>query len=41
VRFGQPSVLLKEGLGLVAPRETPVAPTTDPDTSSEVEQPDG
>ncbi len=40
VRFGQPSVLLKERLGLVPPRETPVAPTPDPDTSLQVERPD-
>ena len=38
VRFGQPSVLLKERLGLVPPREMPVAATPDPDTSLQVEQ---
>jgi soluble lytic murein transglycosylase len=39
-RFGQPSVLLKDRLGVVPPRAVPVTPTPDPDTSLEVERPD-
>jgi len=39
-RFGQPSVLLKDRLGVVPPRAMPVTPTPDPDTSLEVERPD-
>ncbi|MGE5318774.1 MAG: transglycosylase SLT domain-containing protein [Hyphomicrobiaceae bacterium] len=39
-RFGQPSVLLRERLGMIPPRETPVTPAPDSDTSLEVEQPD-
>lgn len=39
-RFGQPSVLLKDRLGVVPPRAVPVTPTLDPDTSLEVERPD-
>ncbi len=39
VRFGQPSVLLKERLGVVPPRQIPAVWTPDPDTSREVELP--
>jgi len=39
-RFGQPSVLLTERLGVIPPREIPVTPAPDSDTSLEVEQPD-
>jgi soluble lytic murein transglycosylase len=39
-RFGQPSVLLKDRLGVVPPRAVSVTPTPDPDTSLEVERPD-
>ncbi len=35
-RFGQPSMLLKERLGVVPARETPVAPAPDSDTTQEV-----
>jgi soluble lytic murein transglycosylase len=38
-RFGQPSVLLKERLGMIPPRRTPGEPTSEPDTSLELEQP--
>jgi soluble lytic murein transglycosylase len=37
-RFGQPSVLLKERLGTIPPRKTPVEPTSEPDTTLELEQ---
>ena len=39
-RFGQPSVLLKDRLGMVPPRKTPVPPTPDSDTSLELERTD-
>jgi soluble lytic murein transglycosylase len=39
-RFGQPSVLLKDRLGTVPPRKTPVEPTPPTDTSLELEQAD-
>ncbi len=39
-RFGQPSVLLKERLGMIPARETPAAPAPEPDTTLEVERPD-
>ena len=39
-RFGQPSVLLTERLGTIPPREAPVTPASDSDTSLEVERPD-
>ena len=39
-RFGQPSVLLKDRLGMIPPRKTPAPPSPDSDTSLEVERPD-
>jgi len=39
-RFGQPSVLLKDRLGMIPPRKTPAAATPDTDTSLEVGRPD-
>jgi soluble lytic murein transglycosylase len=39
-RFGQPSALLTDRLGVVPARKTPVAPAPDTDTSLEVERPD-
>lgn len=38
--FGQPSVLLKDRLGVVPPRVMAAAPAPDPDASLEVERPD-
>jgi soluble lytic murein transglycosylase len=40
MRFGQPSVLLKDRLGMIPPRRTPAAATSDTDTSLEVGRPD-
>jgi len=37
-RFGQPSVLLKDRLGTVPARKTPVEPTTEPEPALELEQ---
>ena len=37
-RFGQPSVLLKDRLGTVPPRKTPIAPTPDADALLQPEQ---
>ena len=39
-RFGQPSVLLKDRLGMIPPRRTPAPPSPDSDTSLEVGRPD-
>jgi peptidoglycan lytic transglycosylase len=38
VRFGQPSVLLKERLGTIPPRKTPEIPPSEPDSTLELEQ---
>ncbi|MGB9130414.1 MAG: transglycosylase SLT domain-containing protein [Thiobacillus sp.] len=40
VRFGQPSVLLKDRLGTVPPRKTPAAATPDSDAAQEAERTD-
>jgi soluble lytic murein transglycosylase len=40
MRFGQPSVLLKDRLGTVPPRRLPVAAAPDADASLELGQPD-
>lgn len=37
-RFGQPSALLKDRLGTVPPRRTPVEPASEPDAALELEQ---
>ena len=39
-RFGQPSVLLKDRLGMIPPRKTSAPPPSDSDTSLEVGRPD-
>jgi len=37
-RFGQPSVLLKDRLGMIPPRKAPAEPTSEPDAALELEQ---